>query len=71
MSIILVDSRSDSLTVTWPAITGADYYMLEFRTDGSEWELLADDLITPLAVSIISSPGLCVSWGYNRSDRIG
>ena len=49
MSVVLIDARCDSLTVSWPAITGAEYYLLEFRTEEEDWDLLADDLTQPLA----------------------
>jgi len=74
MSIVLVDARSDSLTVSWPAITGADYYLLEFRTDDADWELLADDLVQPMARkhNLLSNvPYYFRAAPIYRNDKIG
>ena len=43
--IVLVDARCDSLTISWPPIPEATFYLLEYRTTiDNEFELLADDL---------------------------
>lgn len=34
MTIELIDARSDSLTVTWPVVTGAKRYILELKAKG-------------------------------------
>ena len=45
MSIVLIDNRSVSLTVTWPATEGASRYTLEFRTsDQDDFQQLSDKL---------------------------
>lgn len=54
MSIELIDARSDSLTVTWPAASNATRYVLEYRTaattDGAaDFQLLSDKLTQPQA----------------------
>jgi hypothetical protein len=43
-NIVLLDARSDSLTVTWPGIKRAQAYVLEYRTSETDWELLSDSL---------------------------
>ena len=44
-SVILIDARSNSLTVTWPPTSGASKYRLEFRTaDQDDFELLSEKL---------------------------
>ena len=44
-TIIAIDARSTSLTVTWPGTEGAARYMLEYRTaDKEDFELLSDKL---------------------------
>jgi thiol-disulfide isomerase/thioredoxin len=47
-AIILIDARSNSLTVTWPPTQGATCYRLEYRTTASQqdddFELLSDKL---------------------------
>jgi len=44
-SIIILDARSTSLTVTWPAEAAAAKYRLEYRTtDQDDFELLSDKL---------------------------
>lgn len=49
-SIILIDARSDSLTLTWPATEKASRYRLEFRTaEQSDFALLSDKLSHNLA----------------------
>lgn len=56
-SIILIDARSDSLTISWPPVTGAVYYLLEYRTtEDDEFSLLADDLLKPTARKYHLSP---------------
>ena len=46
--ITLLDARSDSLTVTWPATPGASKYRLEYRMaaagDPNDFILLSDQL---------------------------
>lgn len=43
--IILVDARSTTLTISWPPMKDAAFYLLEYRTTfDNEWEMLADDL---------------------------
>lgn len=44
MSIILLDARSDSLTVSWPGTKLARGYILEYKTQDSDWELLSESL---------------------------
>ena len=47
MSIVLMDARSDSLTISWPGTKLAKYYILEFRTSSketSDWEVLSEQL---------------------------
>lgn len=44
MSIILLDARSDSLTVSWPGTKLAKCYILEYRTRDSDWECLSESL---------------------------
>jgi thiol-disulfide isomerase/thioredoxin len=49
-SIIVLDARADSLTVTWPASDGVARYRLEFRkASQDEFQLLSDKLTTPQA----------------------
>ena len=66
MPIILIDSRSDSLTVSWPAIKGggeggATKYQLEYRTGGGgpeeEFVLLSDKLSQTQARKRNLTPG--------------
>jgi hypothetical protein len=43
--IVLVDARSTALTISWPPLPEAVYYLLEYRSMiENEWEMLADDL---------------------------
>jgi thiol-disulfide isomerase/thioredoxin len=49
MSIVLIDSTSDSLTVSWPTAPGAERYVLEFKKTGGEFETLSDQLTTAQA----------------------
>ena len=44
--IALIDARSDSLTVTWPAVAGAKRYILEIKTpdDDDEFRELSSKL---------------------------
>ena len=49
--IILIDAGKDSLTITWPEVTDAIRYVLEYRkhSGGSpekKWEVLSDKLTT-------------------------
>jgi thiol-disulfide isomerase/thioredoxin len=45
MTITLIDARSTSLTVSWPAVEGATRYILEYRTnDADDFELLSEKL---------------------------
>jgi len=44
MSIVLLDERLESLTVSWPAIPRARCYILEYRTSETDWELLSDSV---------------------------
>jgi thiol-disulfide isomerase/thioredoxin len=44
MSIVLIDSTSNSLTVSWPEAPGAARYVLEFKKAGGEFETLSDQL---------------------------
>jgi thiol-disulfide isomerase/thioredoxin len=52
IGITLIDSTTDSLTVSWPEIPGAERYVLQYRKaaagDG-EFETLSDKLTTPQA----------------------
>ena len=49
-AIVLIDAASDSLTISWPAVKGAAYYVLEFRTTiDDEFVLLSDRLSQPQA----------------------
>jgi thiol-disulfide isomerase/thioredoxin len=44
-ALLLLDARSDSLTVTWPPTEGASKYRLEYRTaDQEDFELLSEKL---------------------------
>ena len=51
MSVILVDARSDSLTVSWPASSSSENakYRLEYSTTNQDFELLSDKLSQPQA----------------------
>eukprot|EP00980_Cylindrotheca_fusiformis_P012423 scaffold3046_cov105-Cylindrotheca_fusiformis.AAC.22 len=43
--IILVDARSNALTISWPPVAEAVCYLLEYRKMvDNEWIMLADDL---------------------------
>lgn len=44
MSIVLLDARVGSLTVSWPRIRLARWYTLEYRTADTDWECLSTDL---------------------------
>ena len=50
-SLTLIDATSDSLTVSWPEIPGAERYVLEFRKASHDetFEKLSDTLTTPQA----------------------
>lgn len=49
-SVILIDARSNSLTVTWEPMSGASKYRLEYRTaDQESFELLSENLTQPQA----------------------
>jgi thiol-disulfide isomerase/thioredoxin len=48
VAISLIDARSDSLTVTWPAVTRAKRYILEYKTD-EDWIELSSKLTTTQA----------------------
>lgn len=50
MTLTLIDARSDSLTVSWPATEGASKYILEYKTaDDDDFVLLSDKLSQPQA----------------------
>ena len=56
MTIVLLDARSDSLTVTWPVVEGAKTYALEMKTtpsgnadDGGNFRELSSKLTQPQA----------------------
>jgi thiol-disulfide isomerase/thioredoxin len=43
--VVLIDARSASLTVTWPAVEGASRYILEFRTaEEADFSTLSEKL---------------------------
>lgn len=44
MSIVLLDARSESLTVSWPGTQLANHYILEYCTVDTDWECLSDSL---------------------------
>eukprot|EP00934_Nitzschia_sp_Nitz4_P006808 Nitzschia sp. Nitz4//scaffold27_size158506//152578//153570//NITZ4_002627-RA/size158506-processed-gene-0.94-mRNA-1//-1//CDS//3329545569//6798//frame0 len=44
-SIVLIDARSNSLAITWPEVSGASKYRLEYKTaDQTDFDLLSDKL---------------------------
>jgi thiol-disulfide isomerase/thioredoxin len=48
--IVLIDARSTSITVTWPAVDGASRYILEFRTaEEEDCSTLSDKLTSTQA----------------------
>jgi thiol-disulfide isomerase/thioredoxin len=50
MTVILVDARSDSITVSWPSIEGASAYSLHYKAfDEDDFVLLSDKLSQPQA----------------------
>eukprot|EP00980_Cylindrotheca_fusiformis_P013949 scaffold3621_cov114-Cylindrotheca_fusiformis.AAC.14 len=52
MAVILIDARSDSLTVSWPAMEGASKYVLEYKPAAAadeDFVLLSDKLSQPQA----------------------
>lgn len=58
MTITLIDARSDSLTVSWPATEGVAKYVLEYKTeDDDEFLLLSDKLSQPQARKRNLAPG--------------
>jgi len=44
MSIILLDARCHSLTISWPGTALAQGYILEHRTGDTDWEVLSKNL---------------------------
>jgi len=59
MTLILIDARSDSLTVSWPAAEGISNYILEYKTtnDDDDFQLLSDKLTQPQARKRNLTPG--------------
>eukprot|EP00534_Pseudo-nitzschia_fraudulenta_P003347 CAMPEP_0201125098 /NCGR_PEP_ID=MMETSP0850-20130426/19149_1 /ASSEMBLY_ACC=CAM_ASM_000622 /TAXON_ID=183588 /ORGANISM="Pseudo-nitzschia fraudulenta, Strain WWA7" /LENGTH=329 /DNA_ID=CAMNT_0047392901 /DNA_START=117 /DNA_END=1103 /DNA_ORIENTATION=- len=62
--IALLDARSDSLTVTWPAIDGAKRYILELNTGagGDGFRELSSKLTQPQAKKKNLAPGSSYSF---------
>jgi len=56
MSVTLIDARSDSLTVSWPAQENAKY-RLEYKSGEDEYTLLSDNLSQPQARKRNLTPG--------------
>lgn len=74
MPIVLLDARSDSLTVTWPVVAEAKTYVLEMKTtssgdDGGRFRELSSKLTQPQAKKKNLEPGQPYSFRVAPVDN--